>query len=228
VPAIGLGVLALWLARRRGVGRMLRAGAILTAVSLAVFLPWAIKNVVMLGNPVAPLLFETVGFDALHQYYYTKPGTGLGVRALLAPLESTLLGQTPISRFDATPGPLLVGLLPLAAVAWGQRRADERDLMARAAVAILPAYLIWLYGVMSAADLVSIRLLYPVFPLIALLAGFGVEGLREARLPIPLVSLARGVVLLSLVASVAFAVWQVLAEINALRVAVGLVGERTI
>jgi hypothetical protein len=97
--------------------------------------------------------------------------------------------------------------------------------MSRAAVAILPAYLIWLVAVMSAADLVSLRLLYPVFPLIALVAAFAVEGLHEARLPIALAPLARGVALLCLVLGVGFAAWRVLAEIDALRVAVGLVGE---
>src|SRR5574341_390379 len=204
-PAVGLGVLTLWLARRRGVAGMLRAGAILTAASLIVFLPWAIKNVLMVGNPVAPLLFDTMGFDSVHQSDYMKLGTGIGPQALLAPLESTLLGQTLLSRFNATPGPLLVGLLPLAAVAWAQRREVERQFMVRAVIALLPAYAIWLYGAMSAADLVSIRLLYPVFPLIALLGGLGLEGLREISLPFALASLARVVVLVSLVAGVGLA-----------------------
>lgn len=222
---IGLGVLTLWMSRRNGIVAMLRSGIIVTASALITFLPWLIRNLLLYGNPVAPFIWGTVAFDALDHFYYVKPHSGMGLRSLLAPIESTLLGGTVASSFDSTPGPLLIGLLPLGLVGWRQRRANEQHLIEQAAVMIIPTYLLWLYGVAADMDLVSIRLIYAIFPLIALIGALGLEGLQDLDLSLALDKLTRWVVLFALSAGVVGAAFDNLAHADIFKVTAGLIGE---
>lgn len=196
-PAIGLGVLVLWSARRDGLPAALWTAARFTGVALLVLAPWLVKNAVLDGNPIAPLVFATPHFDALDQTYYLRPGTGLPLwQLLVAPVHATVVGREGGAPYGASAGALLVALLPLVFVGWRSRPTGQRAFVRAALLVTLPAYLIWLVGNGLSWFLVQTRLLFPIFPLLAGVGALGLEGLREVRKPIDVGWLARSLVTL--------------------------------
>lgn len=195
---VGVGLLVLWLARRGGAIRALRAVAMVALVALAVFVPWLVKNLILEGNPLAPFLWGTAGFDELDQWYYLRPGTGLSpVELLLSPLQATVFGSESTS-YQATAGPLLVGMLPLAAIGWRRRDAESRQFIQRMLIFVLPGCVVWFAGAASSWFLLQTRLLYPIFPMLALVGALGLDGLRSEASLAGLYKLGQGIVLASM------------------------------
>lgn len=194
-PAIGLGLLALSSHRERGLPAALWTAARFTAVALAVLAPWLVKNALLEGNPIAPLIFPSRHFDALDQFYYLRPGTGLPLWQLLAaPVHATIIGREAGAPYGSSAGALLVALLPLILVGWRARPDDQRAIIRRAFVLSLPAYLLWVVGNGVSWFLVQTRLLFPIFPALALVGALGLEGLRTVKKPFDVGWLARALV----------------------------------
>ncbi len=201
--ALGVGLLAVYLARRGGVAHVLRACGMVIIPALLVFAPWLIKNAILDGNPVAPFLWGTPGFDASDQWYYLRPGTGLDPLALsVAPLQGTVFGREGLAPFGASSGALLLGLLPLAAVAWRRRTAAEQQLIMHLLVFVLSPYLLWLGGAAVSWFLVQTRLLFPIFPVLALIGALGLASLRDLEVLPHLRKLAQAVTLIVLTLAV--------------------------
>jgi hypothetical protein len=194
-PAIGLGSLVLWSHRERGLPTALWAALRFTALALAVLAPWLVKNALLDANPVAPLVFPTQHFDALRQNYYLRPGTGLPLwQLLIAPLHATVVGREAGAPYGASAGALLVALLPTILVGWRARPARQRALARATLILAAPAYLLWILGNGVSWFLVQTRLLFPIFPPLALIGALGLEGLREVIKPLDVGWLARGLV----------------------------------
>lgn len=220
----GMGVLALWLARRDGAKAMFRAVGVLGGVAALVFAPWLIKNVMTEGNPIAPFGTGTIAFDALDQWYYLRPGTGASlVRLPAIPLEATLRGRED-SEYQASTGPLLLGLLPLVIAHWRQRPDWQRRLIISLLAFILPTYLIWLYGVRTSWFLTQTRLLYPIFPALAVVVGLGAAELRHLHLRFDLKPLVALAVIITLIGSLLDSAVTFIAS-DSLRAIVGLQNE---
>lgn len=180
---VGIGVMVAWLARRGGLRRMSGAVGIVAGVALAAFTPWLLKNLFIDGNPVSPFIWGTAGYDALDQQIYLRPGTGLSLAELVAiPLRSTIFGRGSFGPFEASTGPLWVGLLPLAAFGWRRRPEIERQTIAGLVIFMLMAYGIWLAGAATSLWLAQLRLLFPLFPAAALIGGLGFVGASDALL----------------------------------------------
>ncbi len=222
--AVGIGVLALWIAPRARVITLARAGAMVTAVALAVWSSWPLKNTLLDGSPFLPFL-GAAGFDRFDRWYYLRPGTGYGLRDLvLAPLQAAIFGAEGISPYNAATGALLFGLLPLAAVGWPQRDRTERALISRLLIFAVPPYLAWLYGIATSWFLVQTRLLFPIFPALALVGAFAVEGLRDFPPLRDLLRLVRAVVVIALALAV-FGSTLTFVRTNPVRVTLGLRSE---
>ena len=202
--AAGLGVLALWFARREGARTALRVGALLAVATMATFAPWLAKNVVVYGNPVYPFFFETAGWDAYRQGWYTRSGTGLlstaPLRLLLLPWDATVCSEEGVSGYaspfgdalplcdpagrgalGATVGPLFLALIPLLAFGKATLSTDERGFLERGVLFLVVPYAVWLYGVAASELLEQTRLLLPVFPVLAILAAIALEAIRQTR-----------------------------------------------
>jgi hypothetical protein len=194
--AIGLGVLTLWLGRKDGLWPSLWAGARFTVIALLVFAPWAAKNVLLDGDPLSPFGFGTREFDALDRWYYLRPGSGLPLPTLLAaPIYAAIVGREAGAPFGSSTGALLVAALPLVLVGWQERSEAQRRFVCRALIFALPAYLVWLAGLAVSCFLVQTRLLFPIFPALALIGALGLEGLPgKGDLPLDVRWLARGLV----------------------------------
>jgi 4-amino-4-deoxy-L-arabinose transferase-like glycosyltransferase len=181
----------LWLA--------VRSAFLLCAVALLVWLPWLTKNLVLTGNPTYPFFFGGIHWDAWRSWWYDRPGTGLAFtvpwRLLTAPWDTTIWGVEGGAGYSATIGPLYLVLLPLLLLVWRRFSPARRRWLGAAAGFCGVVYGFWLWGVARTALLVQTRLLFPVFGLLALMAGAAVEGLKDlARRPIRLDWLTRAVV----------------------------------
>lgn len=219
--AVGIAVLAVWLSRRSGALTMLRHLAFLIVIAWLVFLPWLVKNTLVDGNPVSPFVWGTSSFDELDQWYYLRPGTGLDLGTLVVlPLQATVFGQEGHAPHSSAISPLLVGLLPLAAVGWRKRPPEERRVIVALGVFTIPVYLIWLSGAASSWFLVQMRLLFAIFPALALIGSLGIEGLDDTSSSTGLLRITRAGVAVVVAISVIRAAVEVAAA-GSFRVALG-------
>ncbi len=192
--SIGLGVLALWLARRRSLWFAGRSAASLTFVALILFSPWLLKNLILYGNPVAPFGPGTAGFDELDAWYYLRPWTGFIAKGepfdaagfFLAPMQFSIFGYDGVSPYMANITPLIIGLLPFMFIGWKQRPEQIKAFVGHLFVFTVPAYLFWLYGSTVSWYLIQTRLLFAIFPMLALVSGLALVGLKDIIVAIDL------------------------------------------
>ncbi|MGF1507688.1 MAG: hypothetical protein ACFB51_21550 [Anaerolineae bacterium] len=179
--AVAMALLTVWIFRRR---RPLHTVTLLTAAALLAFAPWAIKNILLDGNPFSPLLFGTPGFSDLDAWYYLRPGTGEPLWLLvLLPIRLTVFASEG-SAYQVAVGALVFTLLPLAALLWSRWSERDQHLIRALLVFSVPAYLYWLVGAGVSWFLTQPRLLFPLFPILALIGGLVVETAgTAARLP---------------------------------------------
>jgi len=154
------------------------------AMACALGLPWWLRNLILVGNPIYPFVFGGLYWDAFRAAWYTRWGSGLlqhPLELLWVPWTMTIQG-TQSDLFQGTLGPLLLALLPLnlipARVVDNASRFTLRAMWFFAAALYLP----WLLGVAQSALLWQSRLLLPAFPLFALLAAVGLEKLAALEL----------------------------------------------
>lgn len=164
---------------------------LMLGVAGALALPWWVRNLVFVGNPVYPFVFGGKYWDSFRTMWYTRFGSGLLQRPLellVVPWTMTIFG-TQSDLFQGTLGPLLLALLPLNLIPSSGESQDSRR-PARAMwflVAVL--YGVWLIGVAQSNLLWQSRLLLPAFPLLCLLAAVGLG--RLSGLPLPQFSIQR-------------------------------------
>jgi hypothetical protein len=199
---LGVALLSIWISRRQPIAALMRNLALVAGAAAIVFLPWLIKNALLYQNPIAPFGTGTVAFDALDQWYYVRPGTGRSFRELLIlPLQATVFGKQGTSPFDATIGPLMLGLIPAAFVNWRSRSKEDREHLLALALFVIPPYLTWLIGIATTAFLLQPRLLFTIFPELAMIAALGLDGLAHSSRLNPLIRFAQAIVLIIAAAS---------------------------
>jgi len=166
---------------QEGLKKTARALLFFGLLTIAVASPWYLKNFFATGNPFYPFFFGGAYWDEFRAWWYSRAGTGLAFtapwRLLIAPWEMTVLGIQGTASYDATIGPVLLTVIPLLALVWRKIATEERRIIGYALLICLIQYLFWLYGVAQSALLVQTRLLFPVFALLALLAGYTVDKL---------------------------------------------------
>jgi hypothetical protein len=168
-------------ARQEGLKETAKTLLFFGLLTIMVASPWYLKNFFSTGNPFYPFFFGGTYWDEFRAWWYSRAGTGLAFtapwRLLIAPWEMTVLGIQGTERYDATISPILLTVIPLLALVWRKITPEERRVIGYALLVCLIQYLFWLYGVTQSALLVQTRLLFPIFSLLALLAGYTVERL---------------------------------------------------
>jgi 4-amino-4-deoxy-L-arabinose transferase-like glycosyltransferase len=185
--AVALLVLILSEGRARGWRRVFADSVFFGAAASLVVTPWLIKNWIMLGNPVYPFVFEGVHWDAFRRFWISRPGTGLAFtspwRLLTAPWDMAVVATEGKAGFSATIGPLLLLGLPMLAFVWRGVEGGVRRALAALLTVCAVQYLIWLFGIAVSGMVIQTRLLFPIFPLLALMAGCALEHVRLLRRP---------------------------------------------
>lgn len=167
--------------RRRSWKDLVAFGAAFSLVTA----PYLIKNWALTGNPVYPFFLSGVYWDAHRQFWYSRPGTGLSPgQILLAPWEATVWGAEGGSyeahpSYGASIGPLLLMLLPLAALFVHRARGRARRVLIWMILVCAVVYIQWALMLAFSSLLIQTRLLFVIFPFLALLAALGLDGLRD-------------------------------------------------
>lgn len=157
----------------------LRATAIFSAVVLIVVLPWLAKNWALTGNPVYPFFFPGKFWDVYRAEWYSRAGTGLRWDGLIiAPWSLMVIGGR-----DEDIGPLFLALVPVLVIGWRAQPHERRAVLALTLAVCAIAYAGWLTGLAASALLAQSRLLFPIFPLLAVLAAAAFDGLSAIALP---------------------------------------------
>ncbi len=178
--------------------RSWRAAGIFIGIVAVSILPYLLKNAVLTGNPVYPFFFDGKFWDSHRAFWYARVGTGLDLLQLLrAPWDATIfgvdggvvLGHAP---YSATIGPALLALLPLAAFGYKERHDESKRLLRLLTIVSLVAFVVWLVQLALSELLVQTRLLFPVLPMVVLLAAAGFDGLSKTGRAVRLVRLSFG------------------------------------
>lgn len=163
--------------------RAWRNAILLGAAAFALALPWYLRNYIFTGNPVHPFAFGGLYWDAWRAAWYSRFGSGLitdPLQLLIVPWTATVQGVQ-AGLFDATIGALLLAFLPFNLLKRGHETKKEVLRAMWFLVTVLFAF--WLLGVAQSKLLWQTRLLFPAFPVLALLAAEGWRRLSQLEMP---------------------------------------------
>ncbi|NLF11563.1 MAG: hypothetical protein GX597_07225, partial [Anaerolineaceae bacterium] len=179
---ITLAAIILWYGRHEGWRANLRQVVLFAAPAALIAGPWFLRNLAFTGSPVYPFFLPGKFWDEYRAWFYSRAGTGLAYRTpwrlIVAPWEATILGMEGAEGYAATIGPLLLLALPLLLLTWRRWTWEQKAFAGLLVLACVPQYLFWLYGVAQSALLIQTRLLFPIFGLLALLAGLALDRLQ--------------------------------------------------
>lgn len=199
---LALCLLVLWEERKHGLEVAIRETIILGITTLLVASPWYLRNLAFTGNPLYPFFLGGPFWDTFRGWWFSRWGSGLAhspLRLLLAPWEATIYGVEGKLVYEATIGPLFLALLPLLLLPKSGREVRAERAITYSLVTCSVGYIFWLLGVAQSALLRQTRLLFPLFPLLALLSSVAVERLialtRKGFSPRRLFMMAIGLVL---------------------------------
>jgi hypothetical protein len=181
VWAIGLLPVVLWkgLRTRSPVGELVRTVGVYAGVGVLVLLPWLIRGLVTMGNPVYPFIFGGRLWNDLRAAWVMGTSRGLPASTLsylLIPWSATVMGVSGGAGFEADIGPLLLVLAPLALIV--RRRPADVNL------------LLWLVGCEWAAMAICVsyssmmlqtRLFIAALPFLAIVAAWALDATRRWR-----------------------------------------------
>ncbi len=184
--------------RRQRASSLLRSLFLFGLLALLVALPWYLRNLYLVGNPLYPFVFGGKYWDHFLSRWYEQPGTGLGLswRIIALPLTVTL-GTQDETFYDGRTGPLILALLPLLFLARLTPRDEKRTVVNYLLFLFLAQFAFWTWGVVRSQSLFQARLLLPglVFLCIAL-----AQSIDESDFRWPQFSLARFVTAVVVVA----------------------------
>ncbi len=179
--ALAIGLLVIVRARREALRPLL---ALAAGVALA-YLPWALRGLLLYGNPIYPYAFGGLAWDSRFTAAANQAGRGLlahglGWQAPILPLAATVFGGDFEATYFHTSGPWLLTAPFLLAFAWLWIPTPAR-LAARSALLLLAApFAIWAVTAATSGVGMQTRLAITVFPLMAALGALAFDALDRA------------------------------------------------
>jgi hypothetical protein len=162
----------------------LSSGLMFATTAALTFAPWLVKNWLITGNPVYPLLWPSADVDTIRLWYYSRPDLAEPIwRAVIILVRATLFGVQSGNNIDATLGPLLLlgtGLLPLA---WPGLARPLRQDLALLALFAATAYFGWVAFAVSSGIAQQARPYFSILPALALLGAGALAGFRQLDTP---------------------------------------------
>ena len=175
-------ILLWWLIKPNALGRRLAGRRFVTAalvvagLALAVAAPWYIKNAVITGNPIYPLVWGGRHWNEVSTRWLLALGEQKSLLdLLLVPWTLTVLGTQGTVAYDATFSPVFLTLLPALLVV--RRRAKGLGALLLAAAV---GYLAWLASAAASYGTFVLqgRMLLPIFAALSLLCAYALSGLE--------------------------------------------------
>jgi hypothetical protein len=180
---VGLGVIPvtlvilweLFVTRRKQFRESLVLFFLFSAILLLPFLPWLIKNIVYVGNPLYPALYDVFGGKGMNPSLATRwtqyLDQGFGMpktfsNYLLLPWNATIYGQRDFLLFGSVITPLWLIFLPFLLVV-----PNKRKLIRFLVLLLLTYYILWMFYIHYT------RYTFPAFPLLSMLAAYTIDKL---------------------------------------------------
>jgi hypothetical protein len=178
VTLLVLGSILLWelFRRRLKLGPFFKGALVLGSLALAVAAPWYVKNAIVTGNPVYPLIFGGKEWNEISTRWLLVLGEEKSIWDLLiVPWTLTVVGKQGTVAYDSTYSPLFLTLLPLLLIVPRKGRGWSQLLLAAGV-----GYLLWiLSGAASYGTLVlQGRQVLPIFVPLSLLCAQALDGMR--------------------------------------------------
>lgn len=203
---LGLGVLVLVSAPRQAI----RNGLILGGAILVVFLPWAVKGLLLYQNPIYPFVLSGLNWDAGRSYTFSTPGTGLWGspnvwQLAILPIAATVFGIEKLDQFGYTftLSPWLLTAPFLLVLGWAWLDDRVRGLARTSLIVGLPMLGFWIVMAASTSIGVQTRLMMMALPAAAVLGSIGFYSLsRWPRKPFNVYFIAQALISLTLIFTV--------------------------
>jgi hypothetical protein len=198
-----LAVYVIWSRLRQS----LRNAAILGLVVWLVFLPWAVKGIVLYHNPFYPFVFGGVNWDAGRAATFTASGSGLSGSEQawhlpILPVAATIFGVEKGERYSFTVGPWLLTAPALLILGWRWLSERSQRLAREGLRLALPLLLYWIFLAATSGIGAQTRLMMMGMPVAACLAGLGFHSVFNwPRKPLDIGFLLRAMLTLTFVLS---------------------------
>ena len=178
------GVVILWNWKSLGPGfRPLKSLFQFGLPAVLVFVPWLLKNWLATGNPFYPIVFPAGAMSSLRLALYQGGEVwGNWLDFVLLPVRSTLMGIEGGPGYNASIGPLLVGLGLAAVLSWPALDERQRLLVRLSTLVTLTGFLVWMVAGRFSSYLLQPRLYLSFFSALAVLAGAGYAGFSRFNL----------------------------------------------
>jgi hypothetical protein len=140
-------------------------------------IPWLVKNLMTTGNPVAPFTWipgESTSIQNLRPF-------GNIWDILILPIRATVIGVEGGVGYSHDIGPLLL-LFGAGAWVFQIAKGKQSPFLADAGIATLVSIGVWIAGNQVNGLLVQSRMYYAMFPVFAILAAAGYEGLASLKI----------------------------------------------
>ncbi len=176
LAGVGLAFLAIGAQEKLAARRLWGCFWLFGLATSLVACPWLIRNWFFSDNPFAPFLFGARGWDKSElNSFNTSNGQPFDLLNLLSlPWKLTISGQTG-GQWDATISPLFLGLAPLIILAAVRDRVSSRAIL----LAVGVQFTAWAFVLTLNSTLSETRALTPAFPLLALVAAYGLVALAD-------------------------------------------------
>lgn len=164
-----------WRHHRQSMGWIGIRAAGFALIAALVVVPWLAKNWIVTGNPIFPFALGGTGWNPTREAWLTWPGHGYSdnpLDYLVLPWTMTVLGTSGTAAFDATVGPLLLFLVPLALFFRRRPQAVNYALILVAGQFLYFAAMLYRY-----IYLAQTRLFLPAIPLLCLAGAYAVYRL---------------------------------------------------
>ncbi|MBL8145923.1 MAG: glycosyltransferase family 39 protein [Anaerolineae bacterium] len=173
---IALGLLVLVRARRAA----LRPLLVLTGAAALAYLPWALRGLLLYGNPIYPYLFGGLGWDAARTAAANQAGRGLlalgrAWHLPLLPFAATVVGGDFEGTYFYTAGPWLLTLPFLLFFGWPWVKPGQRRAVGNALLLLAPLFLAWGAAASSTGVGIQTRLAIAIFPLMTALGSLAIH-----------------------------------------------------
>jgi hypothetical protein len=182
ITPLTLALILIWESWSERVAGLVRNLLLFCGATTLVACPWYLRNLALSQNPFYPFVFGGPFWDEFRGWWFSRFGTGMSndpLRLFLAPWEMTIMGVEGKAGYGANIGPIFLVCLPLLILVMIRRNSDRHPtyIVAYSLLVCGANYLFWLYGVAQSGLLRQTRLLFPIFPLLAVLASIGLEAL---------------------------------------------------
>lgn len=180
---------------------------VFSSITVLVFSPWLLKNLLATGSPIYPLLFPAGAMDSLRILkYHLSPASNNWWLLLTLPWHITIWGVEGKVGPGASVGPLFLALSPFAYLQWKEKNSEEKSVLRVASIITISCFLVSAIGSQFAGLLSQTRLFLALFPAWTILVAAGYKTvnkintntIRFGKLANPLVILPISFCLLSL------------------------------